>query len=84
MVPKKGGALQLEKKDADGNVNFELAKKIKISDDTFIFRFKFQNENMVLGLPIGMHVLFSAIIKTKDFPEGDEIQRKYTPISMVT
>jgi len=55
-----------------------------VSDDTYIFRFKFQNENMVLGLPIGMHVLFTAMIKSKAFPEGDEVQRKYTPISMVT
>ena len=73
LIPKKGGALQLEKKDGDGNVSFELAKKIKVSDDTFIFRFKFPNENMVLGLPIGMHVLFTAMIKSKDFPEGDEV-----------
>ena len=84
LVPKKGGALQLEAKDKDGNIALELSKKIKVSDDTFIFRFKFQNENMVLGLPIGMHVVFTATIKSKDFPEGDEVSRKYTPISMVT
>ena len=84
LIPKKGGALQIEKKDEDCNVSFELAKKIKVSDDTYIFRFKFPNENMVLGLPIGMHVLFTAMIKSKEFPEGDEVQRKYTPISMVT
>ena len=71
-------------KDSDGNINLELSQKIKVSEDTSIFRFKFQNENMVLGLPIGNHVIFSAVIKTKDFPEGDEIQRKYTPISLVT
>ena len=55
-------------KDADGNVSLELSKRIKLSEDTLIFRYKFANENMVLGLPIGNHVIFSAMIKTKDSP----------------
>ena len=71
-------------KDNDGNISLELSKKIKLSEDTSIFRYKFDNETMVLGLPIGNHVIFSAMIKTKDCQEGEEVCRKYTPISMVT
>ena len=66
------------KKDADGNVNLKLTKKIRISDDTFIFRFGFPNKEEVFGLPIGKHVVFTAKIK------GEECQRKYTPISEIT
>ena len=55
-----------------------MIKKIKISDDTFIFRFAFDKESYTLGLPIGKHVVFSATIK------GELFERKYTPISTVT
>lgn len=41
LVPKEGGALQRMKKDADGNITLKLAKKIKITSDTYIFRFSF-------------------------------------------
>lgn len=70
-------------KDADDNIELKLAKKIKVSSDTSIFRFAFPDERQVLGLPIGKHVVFSANISTKDEPAGELIQRKYTPISMV-
>lgn len=65
-------------KNADGCISPKLTKKIKISDDTYIFRFSFSDENMVLGLPIGKHVVFSATI------DGELCERKYTPISQVT
>lgn len=55
-------------RDDDDNIKLKLTKKIKISDDTSIFRFSFANENMVLGLPIGKHVVFSADIPTKEMP----------------
>lgn len=41
LVPKEGGALQRMKKDNDGNITLKLAKKIKITGDTYIFRFSF-------------------------------------------
>ena len=64
-------------KDEDDNISLKLTKKIKISDDTYIFRFSFDDESSTLGLPIGNHVVFSAKI-------GGELEcRKYTPISMV-
>ena len=78
LVPKKGGALQNQKQNEDGYISLKLAKKIKVSEDTSIFRFAFANEFHTLGLPIGKHVVFSAMIK------GEEVCRKYTPISMVT
>ena len=59
VVPDDGGVLETMNKDEDGNISLKLIKKIKISDDTFIFRFGF-DEHKVLGLPIGKHVVFSA------------------------
>jgi len=70
--------------DSDGNIKLALQKKIKISDDTFIFRFGLDREDQVFGLPIGKHVVFSANIKTKDHPEGELVERKYTPISAIS
>jgi NAD(P)H-flavin reductase len=71
-------------KDEDGQISLKLSKKIRVSSDTNIYRFAWDNENMVLGLPIGKHVVFSAVCKTNEKPEGEEISRKYTPISLVT
>ena len=79
-VPKSGGVLQNMQKDNDGNIKLKLTKKIKVSDDTFIFRFGFPQEDAVLGLPIGKHVVFTANILNKDGKE-EETTRKYTPIS---
>lgn len=70
-------------KDEDDNISLKLSKKIKVSEDTFIFRFAF-DESRTLGLPIGKHVIFSANIKTKAEPNGELVCRKYTPISMVS
>ena len=33
------------KKDEDDNIKLALTKKIKVSDDTFIFRFSFPDES---------------------------------------
>ena len=65
-------------KDSEGNISLPLTKKITITDDTFIFRFSFDKPDSVFGLPIGKHVVFTADI------EGEECQRKYTPISRIT
>ena len=78
LVPSKGGVLQNMNKDEDGNIKLELTKKIKVSDDTFIFRFGFDKETDIFGLPIGGHVIFSADINK------ELCCRKYTPISEVT
>ena len=52
-------------KDEDDNISLKLSKKIKVSEDTFIFRFSFAEgkEMMTLGLSIGKHVIFSANVK---------------------
>lgn len=56
-----------------------MKAKIKISNDTYIFRFELPELEMSLGLPVGNHVMFYA-----DIPgEEDQIMRKYTPISDV-
>jgi hypothetical protein len=84
LVPASGGCLQKARKDDDGNVSLILAKKIKVSGDTYIFRFAFPDPEWTFGLPIGGHVFFSATLKTKEHPDGELIQRKYTPISEIT
>ena len=77
ILTPKGGVLQNNKKDEDGNIKLALSKKIKVSDDTFIFRFGFDKETDEFGLPIGGHVIFNADV-------NDELCcRKYTPISEI-
>jgi cytochrome-b5 reductase len=75
-IAEDGGVLKTMPQDEDGNIDLKLSKKIKVSEDTFIFRFSF-DEDKTLGLPIGKHVIFSAMIK------DELVCRKYTPISMV-
>lgn len=55
-----------------------------MTDDTFIFRFSFDNEESVFGLPIGKHVVFTAKMIEPGETEESEVERKYTPISQVT
>ena len=55
-------------KDEEDNISLKLKQKIKISDDTYIYRFGFPDENAAFGLPIGQHVVFSAEIATKNAP----------------
>ena len=40
-VAEDVGALQRLPKDDEGNIKLELTKKIKITDDSYIFRFGF-------------------------------------------
>jgi hypothetical protein len=83
LVPKEGGVLQKMKKDQDGNIKLRLGKKIKITHDTYIFRFSFEDPDYTFGLPIGGHVIFSAETPTPENPKGELVQRKYTPISTI-
>lgn len=82
-IPKEGGVLQNMQRDKDDNIALKLAKKIKITHDTYIFRFAFSNPEWQFGLPIGNHVIFNEIIPTKAKPEGELVCRKYTPISEI-
>jgi len=68
LVPKDGGVLQRIPKDKDGNIKLKLGKKIKITGDTYIFRFGFTDPDYSFGLPIGQHVIFSATFPTKECP----------------
>ena len=70
-------------KDADGNIKLRLGTKIKLTHDTYIFRFSFSDPDHSFGLPIGQHVIFSANIPTAENPNGELIERKYTPITAV-
>ena len=77
-VPREGGALQRIPKNADGFITLRLTEKIKITHDTYIFRFSFPDPEMTFGMPIGHHVMFKAKIN------GADEYRKYTPITDVT
>ena len=55
-------------KDKDDNITLKLAKKIKLTGDTYIFRFSYPNPEFTLGLPIGNHVIFSATMPTPEMP----------------
>lgn len=71
------------KKDENECITLKLGKKIKITHDTYIFRFSFPDPEWTFGLPVGNHVVFYATIPTKAKPEGELVYRKYTPISDV-
>ena len=60
-------------KDKDDNLSLKLVKKIKLSDDTYIYRFGFPDENQAFGLPIGQHVVFTAEVESKAAPNGEFI-----------
>lgn len=73
----KNSALASMERNEDGQISLKLKTKIKISNDTYIFRFELPEFDMSLGLPVGNHVNFFATI------DGEEVQRPYTPISDV-
>lgn len=80
------GALQTMPKNDRNCISLKLKQKIKLTHDTFIFRFDIPN-NKEFGLHIGGHVFFKADIEsenetTKEIEKKETI-RKYTPISMV-
>ncbi|TFK40983.1 NADH-cytochrome b5 reductase 1 [Crucibulum laeve] len=56
-------------------VEYPLQKKIQISPNTAVYRFKLHHPQDALGLPIGQHVSVSAEIG------GKVITRSYTPVS---
>ena len=64
-------------------MNLKLLEKIDLTHDSFIFRFALPDPEKEFGLHLGGHLLFIANIKTKEHPEGEEITRKYTPISTI-
>lgn len=65
-------------KDKDGRITLKLAKKTKVSDDTYMFRYQWGNPDITLGLPVGAHILFH-LPGAGD--NGKDLQRKYTPVS---
>jgi hypothetical protein len=65
-VPKEGGALQTIEKDKEGNIKLTLASKIKLTHDTYLFRYALPKDQQTFGLPIGNHVIFSEVLNTKN------------------
>eukprot|EP00331_Platyophrya_macrostoma_P033788 CAMPEP_0176437688 /NCGR_PEP_ID=MMETSP0127-20121128/18788_1 /TAXON_ID=938130 /ORGANISM="Platyophrya macrostoma, Strain WH" /LENGTH=259 /DNA_ID=CAMNT_0017821397 /DNA_START=179 /DNA_END=956 /DNA_ORIENTATION=- len=60
-----------------------MTKKIKVTHDTIILRFDLPEPDMRLGIDVGQHIEIYERIVTKETPEGEEVYRKYTPISKV-
>jgi cytochrome-b5 reductase len=54
---------------------FALKERIELNHNTRLYRFALPNETDVLGLPIGQHMSFRAVI------DGKEVYRPYTPTS---
>ena len=45
--------LQILEKNSEGNISLKLTEKIKVSSDSYIFRFGFTEVSMTFGLPVG-------------------------------
>jgi len=73
----------LQKFGESGFMDVPLGKVTKITHDTFIFSYILPDPDLSLGLHVGQHIAVYADIKTQESPEGEEIRRKYTPISKV-
>jgi cytochrome-b5 reductase len=59
----------------DTFVPLKLEKRIKLSRDTFIFRFELPSSDHILGLPIGQNIQVGAEIN------GEQVIRAYTPVT---
>jgi NAD(P)H-flavin reductase len=57
----------------------EIVDKKKINHDCYIYSLKWADEPFFLS--IGQHFRIVETIPTFDAPEGEEVSRKYTPIS---
>lgn len=62
-------------KNPEEFIPLKLAQRIKISPDTFRFRFELPSAQHILGLPIGQNIQVRAVIDSK------EVIRAYTPVS---
>jgi hypothetical protein len=56
-----------------------IISKTPINHDCYLYRFKFVDGSFDLN--IGEHFRILETIKTFEAPEGEEVVRKYTPIS---
>ena len=57
----------------------QILEKKPINHDCYIYRLKFIDNPFTLN--IGQHLRIIETIKTYDSEEGEEVVRKYTPIS---
>ena len=57
----------------------KIVQKRKINHDTYIYDFSWASDKFKLA--IGQHLRIVETIPTHDAPDGEEVVRKYTPIS---
>jgi NAD(P)H-flavin reductase len=56
-----------------------IVAKQKINHDCYIFSFEYLQEQIVFT--IGQHFRIIKELPTLDYPEGEELSKKYTPIN---
>ncbi|CAD8202006.1 unnamed protein product [Paramecium octaurelia] len=81
ISPKAPSAL--EPKHKREYLNCQLIEKTKLSHDTYNFKFALPSKKHALGIEVGQHIILHEQIKTKEYPEGELVERKYTPTSPV-
>lgn len=57
----------------------QIIDKKVINHDSYIYRMKFIEQ--VIPISIGQHLAISQVIKTYHCAEGEEVTRRYTPIT---
>lgn len=62
-------------------MNLKLVSKKQVSDDSYIFTFELPSPTQQLGVPIGQHLKLIQQLSTQDFPAGEQVERKYTPVT---
>mmetsp|Transcript_358 Transcript_358/g.344 ORF Transcript_358/g.344 Transcript_358/m.344 type:complete len:298 (-) Transcript_358:78-971(-) len=85
-LPENKGALyelKTNPTDIQEMIKLKYIKKTKVSHNTFIFSYEFANKDIPLGLNIGQHIAIDADMISEEFPEGEPVTRKYTPISWI-
>lgn len=87
-IPEESGVLfelKQNSKDLQEVLRFKLIKKTQISHNSFIFSFQFPKggEDKTLGIQIGEHIAMDIDLISEDFPDGEPVCRKYTPISWI-
>lgn len=68
---------KLDKNDPFSFVELTLAGKTQLTEDTYIFKLDFPEEDkdLVMGTDVGRAIRFHKILPTKENPEGTHVKR---------
>jgi hypothetical protein len=76
-VAEDGGAFALLEKDKEDRIKLPLKSRQKVSPDSYLFTYELPAD-MTFGVGVGGHCRFHVNVG------GEELKRKFTPISAVT